>query len=148
MNSFLQLTAVVGISALGAGGTYLIKGPPVRTLVCDPARLKPDEVCLSQVTEPVLWIDARLRREWEMDGLPGSLLWNTDPKEDLAIFEATVAERLLETPRVVVYCGDESCGISRQVADRIRALGLAEEVKVLHGGWRTLSEAGRIKGSN
>jgi len=148
MNSIVQLAAVVGISALGAGGTFLVKGAPNRILVCDPATLKPDEICLDQVVEPVLWIDARLRREWQTNGLTGSLLWNTDPKENVSEFEATVAEKLLETPNVVVYCGDESCGISRQVANQIRALGIANEVKALRGGWRALNEAGRIKGSN
>jgi hypothetical protein len=49
---------------------------------------------------------------------------------------------------VIVYCGDENCGLSRQIADKIRGLQLGAEVLVLRGGWRALSEAGRIKDSS
>lgn len=150
MNSVAQLVAIGAIAFSAAGGTYLIKGPPIRAVLCDPADLKPDEICLQQISpdEKVLWVDARLRKDWEKNGLPGSVLWNLDPNEDMQAFEAEIATRLLETPRVIVYCGDENCGISRQVAERIRALQLGAEVSVLHGGWRALSEAGRIRDSN
>jgi rhodanese-related sulfurtransferase len=93
-------------------------------------------------------VDARKRSDWEKNGMPGSLLWNLDPAEDMQAFEAEVAVRVADNPRVIVYCGDENCGVSRQVADRIRALGLGAEVSVLRGGWRALSEAGRVKDSN
>ena len=63
-------------------------------------------------------------------------------------FEAGAAVRIATTPRVIVYCSDENCGVSRQVAQRIRALDLGAEISVLRGGWRALSEAGRVKGSS
>lgn len=150
MNAFGQLAAISAIALMAAGGTWLIKGPPVRVLACDPASLKHDEVCLQQIPEnaQVVWVDARSRADWKRNGLPGSVLWNLDPAEDMQAFEAEVALRVTETPRVIVYCGDENCGLSRQVADRIRALGLGAEVSVLHGGWRALNEAGRIRNSN
>jgi rhodanese-related sulfurtransferase len=127
-----------------------VKGPPQRALVCDPAAIAPDEVCLQEIPADaaVLWVDARPRAEWEQNGLSGSVLWNLDPSEDMTVFEAETAMRIMETPRVIVYCGDENCGVSRQVAERIRALGLGAEVSVLHGGWRALAEAGRVKGSS
>lgn len=150
MNAPGQLLAISFISLAAAGGTYLIKGPPGRAFVCDPATLKPDEVCLEQIAPDakILWVDARSRKDWEKSGLPGSVLWNLDPGEDMQAFETEAAMRIMETPRVVVYCGDENCGLSRQVAERIRSLQLGAEVSVLHGGWRALNEAGRIKGSN
>ena len=150
MKAIGQLLAIGIISLAAAGGTYLVKGPPTRTVQCDPATLKPDEVCLQEIgpDEAVLWVDARHRKEWEKNGMPGSTLWNLDADEDMQAFEADVAMRIMETPRVIVYCGDENCGLSRQVADRIRSLGLASEVSVLHGGWRALSEAGLVKDSN
>jgi rhodanese-related sulfurtransferase len=106
--------------------------------------LKADEVCLQQIspTAKILWVDARLRKDWQRNGMPGSVLWNLDPAEDLLAFESEIAMRIVETPRVIVYCGDENCGISRQVAERIRNLQLGAEVSVLRGGWRALSEAG------
>ena len=150
MNGLGQLAAIVGISLAAAGGTYWIKGPPTRTLSCDPTNLKPGEVCLEQVSAgaKVLWVDARSRKDWLKNGLPGSVLWNLESGEDMQAFEADVAMRIIETPRVIVYCGDENCGLSHQIANKIRGLQLGADVSVLRGGWRALSEAGRIKDSN
>jgi rhodanese-related sulfurtransferase len=150
MNAIGQLLAIGSISLAAAGGTFLLQGPPERSFVCDPATLKPDEICLEQIASEaeILWVDARSRKDWGKSGLPGSLLWNLDPGEDMQVFESEAAMRIMETPRVVVYCGDENCGLSRQVAERIRSLQLGAEVSVLHGGWRALKEAGRIKDSN
>ncbi|MEO5916149.1 MAG: rhodanese-like domain-containing protein [Luteolibacter sp.] len=150
MNSIGQLAAIGFISLTAAGGTFWLKGPPARTVICDPATLKPDEICLQQISpdQKILWVDARHRKDWEKNGLPGSVLWNLDSEEDMQAFEADIATRIMETPRVIVYCGDENCGLSRQVAERIRSLQLGAEVSVLHGGWRALSEAGRTKDSS
>lgn len=147
MSAVGQLAAIALISLAAAGGTFWLKGPPGRAFVCDPATLKSDEVCLQQIPtdSKILWVDARLRKEWEKNGIPGSVLWNLDPTEDMQAFEAEAAMRIMETPRVIVYCGDENCGLSRQIAERIRGLQLGAEVSVLHGGWRALSEAGLIK---
>jgi rhodanese-related sulfurtransferase len=150
MNALVQLAAISAIALAAAGGTFLIKGPPQRALHCDPATIKPDEVCLEQIPAEaaIVWVDARSRVDWQKNGLPGSLLWNLDPAEDATDFEAEVAMRIAETPRAIIYCGDENCGVSRQVAERIRALGLEAEVSVLHGGWRALREAGRVSDSS
>lgn len=150
MNAIAQLAIIVSVACAAAGGTWFIKGPPTRAIVCDPANLKSDEVCLSQIPADVvvLWVDARPRADWLRNGLKDSVLWNLDPAENEQTFEAEVAARILETPRVIVYCGDENCGVSRQVAERIRALDLGAEVSVLFGGWRSLIEAGHIKSSS
>lgn len=150
MNAAAQLTAIVIVSLAAAGTTYWIKGPPQRTLRCDPAVLKPDEICLDSIPpgSDIVWVDARSRADWEKSGVPGSVLWNLDATEDMQAFEAELAVRIADNPKVVVYCGDENCGVSRQVAERIRALDLGAQVSVLHGGWRALSEAGRVKGSS
>lgn len=150
MNAVLQTAIIAAVALAAAGGTWAIKGTPVRTTFCDPATLKPDEICLSMIPEgtEVVWVDARPRKEWEKNGVTGSALWNLDPGEDMQVFEAEVAARVSANPRVIVYCGDEQCGISRQVAQRIRALDLGAEVYVLRGGWRALNEAGRVKDSN
>lgn len=150
MNAAGQLAAIASISLAAAAGTFWIKGPPARAFVCDPATLKPYEVCLQQIPTDakILWVDARLRKDWEKTGLAGSVLWNLDPAEDMQAFEADIAMRIMDTPRVVVYCGDENCGLSHQIAERIRSLQLGAEVSVLRGGWRALHDAGRIKDSN
>jgi rhodanese-related sulfurtransferase len=150
MNALGQLAVISLVALAAAGGTWLVKGPPVRALRCDPASLKPDEVCLDQIPAgaEIVWVDARPRAAWEKNGMEGSVLWNLDPAEDMQAFEAETALRISVTPRVIVYCGDENCGVSRQIADRIRGLGLGAEVSVLRGGWRALSEAGRVRSSN
>ena len=150
MNTFCQMAAITCVSAVAAGGTLWLKGPPIRRLVCDQATLKPGEVCLEKIptSAKILWVDARHRQDWQKNGIPGSALWNLDSTEDMQAFEADIAARIMETPHVIVYCGDENCGLSHQVAEKIRALQLATQVSVLRGGWRALKEAGRIKDPN
>lgn len=150
MRMVLEAGAIVLVALGGAVGTWWIKGPPARVLVCDPATLKSDEVCLDSVrsAEGILWVDARSRGEWRRNGVPGSALWNLDPAEDAMAMEAEAAPRVMEARKVVVYCGDEQCGVSRQIADRIRKLDFGVPVVVLRGGWRALDEAGLVKGSS
>ena len=150
MNAVRQLAIIGGIALAAAGASWLIIGSPERAIDCNPEQLKADEICLESIPAdaPVLWVDARSRKEWMTRRVPGSVLWNLDPKEDMQAFEEEVAIRIIETPQVVVYCGDESCGVSRQIAERIRALDLGAEVYVLHGGWEALKESGRVRAPN
>jgi rhodanese-related sulfurtransferase len=151
MNPLAQLALISVVSLAAAGATYLTVGPPQRTVPCDPSTLKPDEICVGSVPsgDGILWVDARPRADWEKNGLPGSLLWNLDPAEDMQAFEAEAAPRLVVSQTVIVYCSDENCGVSRQVAERIRALDLGPQVLVLHGGWRAIEqEAAKLKGSS
>ena len=146
MNTLVRMAGILALALAGAGVTYLVRGAPDRSVPCDPATLKPDEVCLARVVGEwqgeVLWVDARSRAEWQRKAVAGSLLWNIDPQEDMQAFEAEGAMQMIDGRRVVVYCSNENCGVSRQVADRIRALQLGNEVFVLHGGWRALEAAG------
>lgn len=146
MKILVQAAVIVVLALLGAGATYLFRGAPDRSVPCDAATLISDEVCLAKVMGEwqgqVLWIDARSRAEWRRGTVAGSLLWNIDEQEDMQAFEAAGAMRMMDGQRVVVFCSNENCGVSRQVADRIRALQLGNEVVVLHGGWRALQAAG------
>jgi rhodanese-related sulfurtransferase len=144
MNSLAQFVAVGGISLAAAGGSWLLREPPVEkpALVCDPAKLRDDEICLADVKGKVLWVDARSRSEWQANGLKGSILWNMDPKEDANLFESEALPHIAAAELVVIYCGSEKCGTSREVAGRIRRMDLGPPVKVLHGGWEA------VKGSS
>lgn len=137
MNALAQFGVIVGLSFAAAGGSWLLKGPPEKqkTFACERDKIREDEICLSDVTGNVLWIDGRSRSEWQGNGLKGSVLWNMDPKEDPNLFEAEAAPHIAAAELVVVYCGSEKCGTSREVADRIRRMELGPPVKVLHGGW-------------
>jgi rhodanese-related sulfurtransferase len=151
MKPWVQLAAVIGISCAAGSATYLIRGAPDRRVPCDANALGADEVCLGRVTGEwrgeVLWVDARSRADWRRDGVPGSVLFNIDPAEDMNQIEAEAAQRISEATRVVVYCASESCGTSRQVAGRIRAMGLGPQVYVLHGGWQALRAERMVTGS-
>lgn len=140
------MTGILTLALAGAGVTYFIRGAPERRVPCLQAELKPDEVCLDRVMREwqggVLWVDARSRAEWQREAVTGSLLWNIDQSEDMQAFEADAALRMMDGQRVVVYCSNENCGVSRQIAERIKNLQLGNEVFVLHGGWRALQAAG------
>jgi len=144
MNAAAQLGIIALISLAAAAGTWLVKGPPPKAaaFACDPAKLDEGEICLADVAGNVLWVDARSRAEWEENGLQGSILWNLDPKEDGNEMEAGAVMRIAAgVGQVVVYCGSEACGTSRQIAGRIRALDLGTPVKTLHGGWDALRDS-------
>lgn len=144
MNALAQFTVVGAISLAAAGGSWLLRKPPVDKppIACDPAKIREDEICLADVKGNVLWVDARSRGEWEKNGLKGSILWNMDPKEDPNVFAAEAFPRIAAAELVVIYCGSEKCGTSREVAGRILNMNIGPPIKVLHGGWDAL------KGSN
>lgn len=150
MNAVAQFVAVGGLSLAAAGVTWLAKGrpsvPEPKVVECDSSLLKDDEICLADVPQDVLWIDARPRSEWEENGLDDSVLWNLDPKEDNQALEAGAAASIFESGAslVVVYCGSEACGTSKIIADRVRTLNLGPSVKILYGGWDAL----RFRDSN
>ena len=141
MKSVFQIAIMIGIAASAASITWFLKDPnskPALIVHCDPALLKPDEICFDQVMGNVLWVDARSRDEWQKNGYPNSILWNLDPKEDALKMEADAAMKIGDYKRVVVYCSSQACGTSREVAKRIRKLDFGPEVKALHGGYPAL----------
>jgi rhodanese-related sulfurtransferase len=147
MNLVVQTAVIAGAALVASAMTFKIAGPPERGVVCRQDALKPGEICLEEVTrrweDKVLWIDARQRVDWEKNGVPGSILWNLT--EDQQAFEAVAMERLVEGLPVIIYCDSASCGVSAQVAAKIRALEVAPEVHSLHGGAEALKAAGMLK---
>jgi len=143
MNALAQFAVVSAVSLAAAGGSWLLKAPPEEkpAFVCDPAKIRDDEICLADVKGNFLWVDARSRAEWKENGLEGSILWNMDPKEDAYLFEREAAPHIAAAELVVVYCGSEKCGTSREVAEKIRGLDFGPEVKTLHGGWDALRDS-------
>lgn len=152
MNAVTQVLAIGGIALLAARLTFQVVGPPLRDVPCDPVLLKPGEICLADVMArwqgDVLWIDARPRAEWQADGVPGSILWNLDSKEDANAFEAEAMTHLMTGKPVIVYCSEGNCGVSSEVAAKVRKLEIAPEVHALFGGSGALKAAGMLKGSS
>lgn len=140
---------VVLLSISAAYVTYLVLGPPDRSVACNPDSLPKHHVCLSTVrewpVEEVLWVDARPRADWERDGVEGSILLNDqedwlDLEPDF-VFQMTLSPR----PRVVVYCNQSGCGSSTYVANQLRekhADDYGLEIFVLEGGSSALANEG------
>ena len=122
-------------------------------MACDPAAISPEEICLATVRAEwpeggFLWIDARSAEEWERDGLAGSVHLTTIGGGSFDEQVEASLERLGTASRAVVYCGSAGCGTSKEVAKRLRELGMIPEVRALHGGWDALRQAGLVKDSN
>jgi rhodanese-related sulfurtransferase len=153
MKTVTELALVLACASLGALGTWKIAGPPSRAIVCDPAAIAPEEICLATVQAEwkegsFLWIDARPATEWKANGIPGSIpltiVGDTSFDEQV---EASL-DKLGNAQRAVVYCGSTACGISKEVTKRLKALGFPPEVRALHGGWDALKQAGLVKDSS
>jgi rhodanese-related sulfurtransferase len=143
MNVVAQLAVIGVISSIAAGGSWILRDEPEapQPFTCDPTAIAEDEICLADVIEGALWVDSRSRSDWEKNGVEGSILWNFGPAEDAQMLESEAAMQIISAPLVVVYCGSEACGTSRQVADLIKKLDLGPPVKVLYGGWDALKDS-------
>jgi len=142
MKSFLL--SLLGICVVGvtvAYVTYRMIGPPDRSVPCDPEALPEHYVCLATVREwdddEILWVDARPEKDWENDGVEGSILIN-DQKEWLDQEFGFMSRMSADPkPKVVVYCNQSGCGSSKYVANQLRerhAGTFGFEVFVLEGG--------------
>ncbi|MDB4797903.1 hypothetical protein OAG90_02450 [bacterium] len=95
------------LSSLGAFITFQIVGEPDRSVACEQASLPEYFVCLSTVRkldpDQVLWVDARPRKQWEENGVDGSILVND--QEDWIDLEFNFMGKMNEgfKPIVVVY---------------------------------------------
>jgi rhodanese-related sulfurtransferase len=90
----------------------------------------------SQWGGQVLWIDARSAEAYEKGHQPGAL--RLPPDEWLALLPDLFDQITSATQPIVVYCDGHKCGKSKDVADRLRELGVGD-VYHLVGGWAALS---------
>ncbi|MFQ3225185.1 MAG: rhodanese-related sulfurtransferase [Lentimonas sp.] len=81
----------------------------------------------------VVWVDARSEADYNADHIAEAMLLNDDN------WETGVVELMgawLMNPRpIIVYCGSESCGTSKRIADRLREALPDAEIYSLKGGW-------------
>jgi rhodanese-related sulfurtransferase len=80
----------------------------------------------------VLWVDARVRSEYEKEHVPGAILLNEQEWEQL-MFEAVETISRNDKP-IVIYCDAQRCDASHRLAEKLRDLG-QPDVRVLAGGW-------------
>ncbi|MDI1248807.1 MAG: rhodanese-like domain-containing protein [Lacunisphaera sp.] len=99
------------------------------------SRLDLGQVELSEVKgwqSPVLWVDAREDSTYTREHIPDAVLlneteWNRLIPGFLEVWRPDV--------RVVVYCGEQTCNASEEVARRLRRELNLTDVYVLKGGW-------------
>ena len=81
----------------------------------------------------VIWLDARTIEEFEEGHIPDALFFD-EGDWDLGLI--TLMNAWLMDPRpIVLYCGSESCGTSKRIAERLRATLPDAEIYSLKGGW-------------
>lgn len=140
----LEMTVVATVACVAAVGTWAVTGGPEREVACEPTTLKPGYICFAdaQNLPNVVWVDARTRELWELNGYPNSVLLTDHPSEDFPSLMAEAFGSLATAEAVVVYCATEGCGSSEPVSQKIKELELipAEEVYVLAGGWKALED--------
>lgn len=89
-----------------------------------------------------VWLDARPIAEFSA-GTFADAIWFSYENYD-AGFEALLSQWDGFAP-IVVFCGDAACGISRQVAERLRVDLGTDEVYWLENGWQGLRMGGWVE---
>ena len=141
--TLLEILALLGVTLAAAGVTWKSSGgvAPLKE-VCDPAQLEDGYICYAEAAqlENVVWVDARTRELWKLNGFPNSILLTDHPSEDWPSLLEEGFGALSMAEAVVVYCSTEGCGSSEPVAQKIQELGLLgeEQIFVLQGGWKSL----------
>jgi rhodanese-related sulfurtransferase len=126
-----QVVLILVVALIPAGVTAVIhpRRPPWSRKT-----LAPGEQTLKTALgwgSKALWVDARSRREYEAEHVPGALLLNLEEWDSLfpSFLDQWSPER-----KVVVYCSSSSCEMSHEVAARLERSGFSS-VYVLKGGW-------------
>jgi len=119
------------LTLLPAGGSALLHR---HEIPWRPDALRPGEISLQEALsarEPLLWVDARPRSEYERGRIPEAMLLN---EEEWDARVTAVLDRWQPGQRVVVYCDSGACRASHAVAERLREFRMGP-VFVLQGGW-------------
>ena len=83
----------------------------------------------------VLFIDARAE-EYLADGfIPGAIA-----NDDINLLESLIIEKIGYDTAFVVYCSDDDCGSSEQMAYELQDLGFMN-ILVFKGGWKSWKES-------
>jgi len=105
-----------------------------------PAGLR--EISLTQTKAAVdgktaVLLDARSPEEYVAGHIPGAL---DVPRDQIGDALPKVEDRILQAPRVIVYCETDDCGDAISVAE-LAAQIVPNRVSVLVGGWHAWTDA-------
>lgn len=89
----------------------------------------------------VLWVDARIQEQFDLDHIPGALLLN-EQGFDQQLFNYLDILQANSKP-IVVYCSAAKCNASRHVLERLKQSLPIENAFVLKDGWMAWQQAAK-----
>ena len=104
-------------------------------------RAGPDEITVPDALalekqKGVIWLDARVRSEYDKGHIPGAHLLNLYEWEELMFPVAQVLDADESRHTIIIYCDAQKCATSRQLRDKLSELPLDDrDIRILHGGW-------------
>jgi rhodanese-related sulfurtransferase len=135
----LQVLALLAASVVAGAVAFRIH-PAAPELYLAREAPEAGEVTMAQVRQMenatgVLWIDARVRDQYDIEHIPGALLLNPQEFDTLAFEYLTTFED--NSKAIVVYCDAQKCAASKTVMERMKETGLVmdNDIHALHGGW-------------
>lgn len=139
MRVALQVVTLLVASVVAGAVAYRVHPrPPELYLLQEPAgegEVTMAEVAEMEKTTGVLWIDARVREQYELEHIPGALLLNPQEFDALAFdYLQTFQDN---TKPIVIYCDAQKCAASKTIKQRMIENGLSmdNEIHALRGGW-------------
>lgn len=138
----LQLVCLLALSAAAGWATWhhLPEPPPMHvadTFVTSPWEVKMADIpALERTAGGIHWVDARIRREYEKEHVPGAILVNEYEWENTILALVEKVNEHADWP-VVIYCDAQACKASHELRERIlRDLPLGgADIRTLAGGW-------------
>lgn len=96
--------------------------------------LNPGEIRVVDArTLQAIWLDARNLEAFEKAHVPDAVFFDESDWDGSLLI---LMERwLMEPSPIIVYCGSESCGTSRRIAEQLREMLPEAEIYSLKGGW-------------
>jgi rhodanese-related sulfurtransferase len=136
----LRQAGLIFLIALGLAGVTAAIHPKRPSFLAPPR--EPNEVTLTQTAQwggTVLWVDARSEAEFASGHIPDAISLNFENWPDEF---PKFLDHYSSGQRVVVYCSATSCQLSREIAAKLKASGVAEAY-FLEGGWEAWKQHNR-----
>ena len=137
-----QLGCLLVLSAAAGWATWhhLPEPPPLKVAdvhVTSPWEVKMADIpALEQKHGGIHWVDARIRREYDKEHVPGAILVNEYEWENTIVALLEKVNEHTEWP-IIIYCDAQACEASKNLRDKfIHDLPLGgADIRTLAGGW-------------
>lgn len=94
------------------------------------------EMALELYSKKALFVDARAEEYISEGFIPGAIF-----SDDIAILSSKIDSAIGIDSAFVVYCSDDDCGSSEELAFELEDLGFTN-ILVFSGGWKSWTESG------